>query len=59
MNDIRKSNSKSVLKSVIPVRPVLKTVQTGLTYQRASPDLSGPFTGFLSYLSDMLDIGLD
>jgi hypothetical protein len=59
MSNIRKPNSNSVLKSVIPVRPVLKIVQTSLTYPRAGPDLSDPFTGFLNYLLDMLDIGLD
>jgi hypothetical protein len=36
MSDIRKPNFKSVLKSVIPVRPVLHTGQIGLTYPRAS-----------------------
>jgi hypothetical protein len=36
MSDVRKSNFKSVLKSVIPVKPVLNTGQTGWTYQRAS-----------------------
>jgi hypothetical protein len=36
MSDVRKPNSKSVLKSVIPVRPVLHTSQTGLTHPRAS-----------------------
>jgi hypothetical protein len=37
MNDVRKPNFKSMLKSVIPVRPVLNTGQTGWTYPRASP----------------------
>jgi hypothetical protein len=37
MSDVRKPNSKSVLKSVIPIRPVLHTGQTDLTYSRASP----------------------
>jgi hypothetical protein len=37
MSDVRKPNSKSTLKSVIPVRLVLHTGQTGLTYPRASP----------------------
>jgi hypothetical protein len=37
MSVVRKPNFKSVLKSVIPVRPVLNTGQTGLTYPRASP----------------------
>jgi hypothetical protein len=37
MSDIRKQNSKSVLKSVIPVRLVLNTDQTSWTYPRASP----------------------
>jgi hypothetical protein len=32
MSDVRKPNSKSVLKSVIPVRLVLNTNQTGWTY---------------------------
>jgi hypothetical protein len=36
MSDVRKLNSKSVLKSVIPVRPVLNTGQTDSTYPRAS-----------------------
>jgi hypothetical protein len=36
MSDVRKLNSKSVLKSVILVRPVLNTSQTGWTYPRAS-----------------------
>jgi hypothetical protein len=36
MSDVRKPNFKSVLKSVIPVRPVLHIGQTGLTYPRAS-----------------------
>jgi hypothetical protein len=37
MSDIRKPNSKSVLKSVIPIRPVLNSGQTSWTYTRASP----------------------
>jgi hypothetical protein len=37
MSDIRKPNSKSVLKYVIPVRPVLNIGQTSSTYPRASP----------------------
>jgi hypothetical protein len=37
MSDVRKPNSKSVLKSVILGRPVLHAGQTGLTYPRASP----------------------
>jgi hypothetical protein len=37
MSDVRKPNSKSVLKSIIPVIPVLHTGQTSLTYPRASP----------------------
>jgi hypothetical protein len=37
MSDVRKPNSKSVLKYVIPVRPVLNTGQTDLTYSRESP----------------------
>jgi hypothetical protein len=37
MSDVKKSNFKSVLKSIIPVRPVLNTGQTGSTYPRASP----------------------
>jgi hypothetical protein len=37
MSDVRKPNSKSVLKSVILVRPVLHIGQTGLTYSRVSP----------------------
>jgi hypothetical protein len=36
MSDVRKPNSKSVLKSVIPVRPVLNISQTDWTYPRAS-----------------------
>jgi hypothetical protein len=36
MSDVKKPNSKSVLKSAIPVGPVLHTGQTGLTYPRAS-----------------------
>jgi hypothetical protein len=36
MSDVMKPNFKSVLKSVIPVRPVLNTGQTGWTYPRAS-----------------------
>jgi hypothetical protein len=36
MSDVRKPNSKSVLKSVIQVRLVLNTGQTGWTYPRAS-----------------------
>jgi hypothetical protein len=36
LSDVRKPNSKSVLKSVIPVKPVLNTGQTGWTYPRAS-----------------------
>jgi hypothetical protein len=35
MSDVRKLNSKSVLKSVTQVRPVLNTGQTGWTYPRA------------------------
>jgi hypothetical protein len=31
-SDERKPNSKSVLKSLLPVRPVLHTGQTGWTY---------------------------
>jgi hypothetical protein len=57
ISDVRKLNSKSVLKSVIPV---LNTGQTSLTYPRASPlDLSGPFIGFQSCLPDMSGIELD
>jgi len=41
MSDVRKPNSKSVLKSVLPVRPVLHTGQTGWTYPRASPAITG------------------
>jgi hypothetical protein len=37
MNDVRKSNSNGVLKSIIPVSPILNTGQIGLTYPRASP----------------------
>jgi hypothetical protein len=37
MSDVSKSNSMSVLKSVIPVRLVLTTGQTDWTYPRASP----------------------
>jgi hypothetical protein len=37
MSDVRKSNSKSVLKSVTPVRSVLNTGQTSRTYPRAYP----------------------
>jgi hypothetical protein len=37
MSDVRKPNSKSVLKSVTPVRPVLNTDQIGWTYPRACP----------------------
>jgi hypothetical protein len=37
MSDVKKPNSKSVLKSITPVRPVLTTGQTGWTYPRASP----------------------
>jgi hypothetical protein len=36
MSDVRKLNSKSVLKSVIPIRPVLNTDQIVWTYPRAS-----------------------
>jgi hypothetical protein len=36
MSDVRKPNSKSVLKSIILVRPVLNTGQTGWTYPRAN-----------------------
>jgi hypothetical protein len=36
MSDVRKPNFKSVLKSVIPVRPVLNIGQTSLTYLRVS-----------------------
>jgi hypothetical protein len=36
-SDVRKLNSKSVLKSVILVRLVMHTSQTGWTYPRASP----------------------
>jgi hypothetical protein len=35
-SDVRKPNSKSVLKSVLPVRSVLHTGQTGWTCHRAS-----------------------
>jgi hypothetical protein len=37
MSDVRKPNSKSVLKSIIPVKPVLNTGQIGWTYPRVSP----------------------
>jgi hypothetical protein len=37
MSDVRKPNSKSVLKSVTPIRPILNTGQTDWTYQRAYP----------------------
>jgi hypothetical protein len=69
MSDVRKPNSKSVLKSVIPVRPVLNTGQTGVEHQSnrldlskskpGAPDLSGPFIGFQSHLLDMPVIGLN
>jgi hypothetical protein len=36
-SDERKPNSKSVLKSILPVRPVLHTGQTGCTCFRTSP----------------------
>jgi hypothetical protein len=36
--DERKSSSKSILKSILPVRPVLHISQTGLTCPRARPD---------------------
>jgi hypothetical protein len=41
MSDVRKPNSKSVLKSVTPIRPILNTGQTDWTYQRAYPPLAG------------------
>jgi hypothetical protein len=53
MSDVRKPNFMSVLKSIIPVRLVLNTGQTGL------PDLSGPFTSFQNHLSDMSGFRLD
>jgi hypothetical protein len=62
VSDVRKPNSKSVLKSIIPIRSVLNNGQTGLTYPRAKsspPDLSDPFTGFQSHLPDMSGIRLD
>jgi hypothetical protein len=69
MSDVRKPNSKSVLKSVIPVRPVWNTSQTGMEHQSdrldlsksksSPPDLFSPFTGFQSRLPDMSGIGLD
>jgi hypothetical protein len=36
-SDVRKPNFKSVLKYVLPVRPVLHICQTGWTYPKASP----------------------
>jgi hypothetical protein len=36
-SDERKPNSKSVLKSILPVRPVLHTGQTDCTCSRTSP----------------------
>jgi hypothetical protein len=69
MSDVRKPNSKSVLKSIIPVRLVLYTGQTGVERQSdrldlsksmpGAPSLSGPFIGFQSRLLDMPDIGLN
>jgi hypothetical protein len=69
MSDISKPNFKSVLKFIIPVRPVLNTDQTALEHRSdrldlskskfGPPDLSDPFTGFQSRLPDMSDIGLD
>jgi hypothetical protein len=35
-SDVRKPNSKRVLKSILPIRPVLHTGQTSLTCLRAS-----------------------
>jgi hypothetical protein len=35
-SDVRKTNSKSVLKSVLPVKLILHTGQTSWTYPRAS-----------------------
>jgi hypothetical protein len=73
MSDVRKPNSKSMLKSVILVRPVLcaaicHTGQTGIEHRSdpldlsksksSPPDLSGSFTGFQSRLPDMSNIGL-
>jgi hypothetical protein len=51
MSDVRKPNSKSVLKSVTPVRPILNTRQTGWTYLRAYP----PLAGFQRLWLDMSD----
>jgi hypothetical protein len=36
MSDVKKPNFNSVLKSIIPIRPVLNTGQTDWTYSRAS-----------------------
>jgi hypothetical protein len=36
-SDERKPNFKSVLKSILPVRPVLHTGQTGCTCSKISP----------------------
>jgi hypothetical protein len=41
MSDVRKPNSKSVLKSITQVRLVLNIGQTDWTYPRACPPLAG------------------
>jgi hypothetical protein len=49
MSDVRKPNSKSVLKSVTPIRQVLNTGQTGWTYL----ELVRPLAGFQRLWADM------
>jgi hypothetical protein len=57
MSDVRKPNSKSVLKSVILVH---RSDRLDLSKSKfGPPDLSGPFIGFQSHLPDMSGIGLD
>jgi hypothetical protein len=57
MSDVRKPNSKSVLKSVIPVRPVLNTGQTVGPIQeqvRSLYRLPEPFTGLVQYWTRLI-----
>jgi hypothetical protein len=55
MSDVRKPNSKSVLKSVTPVRPIFNTGPTGWTYPRAC---LAPLVGFQRLWPDMFALQL-
>jgi hypothetical protein len=55
ISDVRKPNSKSVLKSVTPVKPIFNTGPTGWTYPRAC---LAPLVGFQRLWPDMFVLQL-